>query len=81
MLMCEVKITKEQFDYLQSVWHNDNKKIPYIEKILKDRYKCANDVTFITYKDSHYYYLVFEGEEKSSSKIKPSSILDKKIKD
>lgn len=81
MLMCEVKITKEQFDYLQSVWHNTNKKMPYIEKILKERYEYTNDVTFITYKDSHYYYLVFEGKEKPSSKIKPSSIMDKQIKD
>lgn len=81
MLMCEVKITKEQFDYLQSVWHNANKKASYIETILEDKYEYVNDVTFITYKDAHYYYLVFEGQKKPSSRIQPSSITNIKLKD
>lgn len=80
MLMCEVKISKEQFDYLNSVWYVDTKKNRYIKDILNNKYDYPEDVTFITYKDTRNYYLVFEGERKHSSKIQPSLITDRQIK-
>lgn len=80
MLMCEVKISKEQFDYLNAVWYVDKKKTRYIENILNNKYEYSEDATFFTYKDSRNYYLVFEGEKKISNKIHPSLITDNQIK-
>lgn len=78
MLMCEVKISKEQFEYLNSVWYVETKKHRYIKEILGDKYEYPEDTTFITYKDSSNYYLVFEGAKKTSQKFKPSLILNTK---
>ena len=75
--MIEVKITKEQFDYINSVRYKNEKKFQYISNILGDRYEYNSDTVFITYADTYNYYLVFEGSKKPSNKIQPSRITDR----
>ena len=75
--MEEIKLTKEQFDKVNKLQYEFAKKYNYIStEIICGKYEISPDTTFFTYKDSRNYYLVFEGREILSSKIKPSSILD-----
>ena len=77
--MEEVKITKEQFDKVNKLQYELEKKFNYISKeIICGKYEISPGTTFFTYKDSQHYYLVFEGEKILSSKIKPFSVLDRK---
>lgn len=74
--MKEVKITKAQYDYIESLRYNRNKKAKYIiEEVLCNSKNLNEDTTFFVYKDSMYYYLVYESEI-SLEEIKKEKIFD-----
>ena len=73
--MQEVKITKEQFDHINRFRYDQEKKYKYIlNHVLGPHYSFTEDTVFITYNDTHNYYLVFDGEKLPSGKIQPTSI-------
>lgn len=81
--MKEIKITKTQYDYIESLKYNLSKKTKYIlEEVLRNSSNIDESTTFFVYKDSMYYYLVYESEI-SLEKNKKEKIFDvgKMIKD
>lgn len=78
--MEEVKITKEDFDKINKHRYDSEWKYNFINNLIGHKYIFTHDTTFVTYKDNHSYYLVFEGSKKESKKIQPSSIVDALIK-
>lgn len=75
--MHEVKITQNQYDYLERIRYDQVKKFNYISKFLHPKYQINEDTVFFTYQDAHYHYLVFESEVIESGKIPPSKIIKK----
>lgn len=77
--MQEVKITKKQFDKINELQYELEKKYDYIStKVIPDKYVIAQDTVFFTYQDAWNYYLCFDGTEIPNNKIKPSSWLDQR---
>lgn len=77
MKMHEVKITQNQYDYLERIRYDRAKKFNYISKFLHPKYQINENTVFFTYRDAHYRYLVFESEVIESGKIPPSRIIKK----
>ena len=74
--MEEVKITKEDFDKINKHQYDLVWKYNYVNKLIGHKYIFTADTTFVTYKDNHFHYLVFDGIKRESTKIQPSSIVD-----
>lgn len=76
--MNEVKITREQFDHLESIRYDLPQRTLYIvEKIIRGKYAVTEETTYFTYKDKWHYYLVFEADEIPSNKVKFKTIVDR----
>ena len=76
-MLNEVRITSEQFNHINRIRFDFPQKFLYINNLFGSKYFLTEETVFVTYQDTRNYYLVFEAEEKPSTKIRPSSILDK----
>lgn len=76
--MNEMKITREQYEHLESIRYDLPQRSLYIkDKIIRDQYEITDETTFFTYKDKWHYYLCFDAEEIVTGKWKPKSIVDR----
>lgn len=80
-MLNEVKITEEQFNYLENIRYDLPKKFKYISKFLHPRYKITEETTFITYKDKWHYYLVFESDVDETVKPFSTTRISEKLKE
>lgn len=78
--MTEIKINEIQFNQLERLRYDSHKKYKYVKNIIGDKYDVNEDTYFFVYKDSHNFYLVFEGEKVKKGKISVS-VIDEKLKE
>ena len=77
--MQEVKIGKKQFDKINELQYELDKKYDYISTVvIPGKYKITADTVFFTYQDKGIYYLCFDAEEIPTGKFKQSSWIDRK---